>query len=92
MWQIGLMDTVMHAGPQLTVGWSTVSQRCKRSQLRTMKNMMELLYPGWGEARECAMEAVNEFHLNYGPNLEKYLSEMGITGQPWCTAGEHLNF
>eukprot|EP00658_Telonema_sp_P-2_P013576 TRINITY_DN15144_c0_g1_i1.p1 TRINITY_DN15144_c0_g1~~TRINITY_DN15144_c0_g1_i1.p1 ORF type:complete len:542 (+),score=133.92 TRINITY_DN15144_c0_g1_i1:154-1626(+) len=89
---IGLMDTVMHAGPQLTVGWDTVSKRCAESKLRTMKNMLDLLNPSWSLERTCAEQAVNQFHLNYSYNFESFLSAQGYTGQGWCDPGATLNF
>eukprot|EP00656_Telonema_subtile_P005763 TRINITY_DN12636_c0_g1_i2.p1 TRINITY_DN12636_c0_g1~~TRINITY_DN12636_c0_g1_i2.p1 ORF type:complete len:490 (-),score=110.59 TRINITY_DN12636_c0_g1_i2:114-1583(-) len=83
---VGLGDSVMHAGPQLSVGWTNVSAQCQGSKLKDTKSMYSLLKPSDSARLDCAVASVSDFHLNYGPNLQKFLKKQGFKGKPWCRA------
>lgn len=92
---VGLGDSVMHAGLQLTVGWNTVSKECADSKLVEMTSMYSLLDPDWELERKCAIASISDYHMKYGPNLKGYFDRIGFDYQQkrWCNlTGESSSF
>merc|ERR1711935_1080538 len=83
---VGVMDSVIHAGPQLTVGWDTVSSDC--TSLVDITNMYDLILDNSAKDPyiQCAISSVSQFHLNYTHSLQPYLESQGYSGYQWCHA------
>jgi len=83
---VGVMDSVIHAGPQLTVGWDTVSSDC--TSLVDITNMYDLILDNSAKDPyiQCAISSVSQFHLNYTYSLQPYLESQGYSGYQWCHA------
>jgi len=83
---VGLLDSVMHSGPQLTVGWDTVASQC--ASLVDVTNMYNLILSNSAENPyiQCAIDAISQFHLNYTHVLQPYLATQGYNGYQWCDA------
>jgi hypothetical protein len=83
---VGLLDSVMHAGPQLTVGFDEVSKGC--TSLVGVANMYNLILQNSAENPyiKCAISSVSQFHLNYTYSLEPYMTKQGYSGYQWCNA------
>merc|ERR1711865_582799 len=85
---VGVMDSVIHAGPQLTVGWDTVSSDC--TSLVDITNMYDLILDNSAKDpySQCAISSVSQFHLNYTYSLQPYLESQGYSGYQWCRASD----
>lgn len=83
---VGLLDSVMHSGPQLTVGWDTVASQC--ASLVDVTNMYNFILENSAENPyiQCAIDSVSQFHLNYTHVLQPYLATQGYSGYQWCEA------
>lgn len=87
---VGLLDTVIHAGPQLTVGWDGVADRCQ--SLVEIKNMFHILLRNNNQTNyiSCSVSSVSQFHMNYSYSLLPFLESHG-TSYDWCN-NEGMNF
>jgi len=85
---VGLLDSVMHAGPQLTIGWNGVPDRCH--QLVEIKNMWNLLLENNEQNNyiSCAIDSVSTYHLNYSYSLSQWMSRQGHNQYNWCNAAD----
>jgi len=76
---VGIGDSLVHAGPQLTIAWDGVKDDCKSMvEITSMWSLVSHL--------SCAISSVSNYHLNYRPNLYKWLQEKGFTAKSWCNA------
>jgi len=84
---VGILDSVMHAGPQLTVGWNHVPDRCR--SLVEITNMWNIILKNNDENNyvQCAIDSVSKFHLNYSYSLNNFLNANGHEYQ-WCNAAD----
>jgi len=83
---VGRLDSVIHAGPQLTVGWENVPANC--TSMVQVKDMFKLILGSSDQSSyiECAISSVSQFHLNYSYSLQPYLESQGYSGYQWCKA------